>query len=120
MRLAAAILVVISASAQEDETKCCCTTVETNVCLAKVEKAVDSRLNDTYQLALKRLHDSTENVSNLRDTERKWLVYREAACNAESKLFKGGTIAPQTFSFCVVKLTKRRIADIKEAYLSNR
>jgi len=48
------------------------------------------------------------------------LAYRNAACKAESDLYKGGTIAPQTFGFCVVKLTKRRIADIKDAYLSNR
>ncbi len=41
-------------------------------------------------------------------------------CNPESEIFKGGTIVPQVFGFCVVKLTKRRIGDIKDAYLSNR
>ena len=119
-RLAAAILVALSASAQDDETKCCCTTVETSICLVNVQKAVDSTLSETYLMALGHLGDSTENVSNIRDTERKWLAYRDTACKAESELFKGGTIAPQIFHLCVVKLTKRRIADIKDAYLSNR
>jgi len=114
------MLVVMSAHAQDDETKCCCTTADTNICLVKVQKAVDSKLNETYQLALKSLHESEQAVSNLRDTERKWLAYREAACNAESDLYKGGSIAPQMYGFCAVKLTKRRIADLKDAYLSNR
>ena len=119
-RLAAGILIALSASAQDDETKCCCSTTETNICLVKVQKAVDSRLNETYQSARKHLGSSTVNVSNLRDTERKWLAYRDTACKAESEIFKGGTIVPQTFHLCVVKLTKRRIADIKDAYLSSR
>jgi uncharacterized protein YecT (DUF1311 family) len=110
----------MSAQAQDDETQCCCTTAETNICLVKVQKAVDSQLSEAYQSALKNLHESEQDISNLRDTERKWLAFREAACKAESDLYKGGSIAPQIFGFCVVKLTKRRIADIKDAYFSNR
>jgi uncharacterized protein YecT (DUF1311 family) len=118
--LAVAVLAVVSATAQDDETKCCCTTAETNICLVEVEKAVDSMLNETYQAAITKLHGSAPDASKLRDTQRKWLAYRDAACKAESDLYEGGSIAPQTFGFCVVKLTKRRIADIKDAYLSNR
>jgi uncharacterized protein YecT (DUF1311 family) len=120
MRLAVAILAVMSARAQDDETKCCCTTADTNICLVKVEKAVDSKLKETYQAALKKLRDSEAGASKLRDTQRKWLAYRDAACKAESDLYEEGSIAPQIFGFCIVKLTKRRIADIQDAYLGNR
>jgi uncharacterized protein YecT (DUF1311 family) len=119
-RLGAVVFVALSASAQDDETKCCCTTLDTNICLVKVQNSVDSRLNETYQSALKQLGDSTENVSSLKDAERKWLAYRDATCKAESDLFKGGTIMPQIVHLCIIKLTKRRLADIKDAYLGNR
>jgi uncharacterized protein YecT (DUF1311 family) len=118
-RFAIGTLIAISASAEDDEKKCCCSTMETNLCLIRVQKALDATLNETYQLVLNHRKDSGKNASNLRRVERKWLVYREEACKAESDLYKGGSIAPQIFGFCVVKLTKRRIADIKDAYLSD-
>ena len=118
-RLAVAILIAMSASAEDDAQRCCCSTLETNLCLVKVQKKLDAELNQTYQLALRHMKNSEENASNLRRVERQWLFYREEACKAESDLYKGGSIAPQIFGFCLVKLTKRRIADIKDAYLSN-
>ena len=104
---------------KNEEDACCCTTYDTNMCLSKVEEKVDMELNAVYESALKRWHDYPENVE-LRDAERSWIAYRDATCKAESSLYRGGTIMPSVRSRCILRLTRRRISDLKDAYLFNR
>jgi uncharacterized protein YecT (DUF1311 family) len=105
--------------AKNEEDSCCCTTYDTNMCLSKVEEKVDKELNTVYERALKRWHDDPENAE-LRDAERTWIAYRDATCKAESGLYRGGTIMPSVGSRCILRVTRQRIADLKDAYLFNR
>ncbi|PYX91543.1 MAG: hypothetical protein DMG67_09820, partial [Acidobacteria bacterium] len=86
-----ALLVYLGASAAAQEQKYCCTTLDTSICLAKVLKKVDLQLNDTYQKSLKTVEDSAQDGQNLRDAQRAWIAYRDAACKAEYDLWGGGT-----------------------------
>jgi len=75
--------------AQDDETKCCCTTYDTSVCLSKIRDKIDAELNATYQKALRMTKRfGSEDVENLKDAERKWIAYRDAACKAEYGLWE--------------------------------
>ncbi len=89
------------------------------MCLSKVRKKVDQELNQRYQNALKRWSDDPNN-DELRQTERAWVAYRDAACKAEGDLYKGGTIMPSVELSCVIRLTRQRIAEITGAYLFER
>ena len=107
------------AYAQDDEAKCCCTTYDTSVCLTAVRKAVDHELNTTYLQAMEKMkkHYTAQDVQNLRTAERLWIAYRDATCNAEYGLWGKGSGGPNAFGFCIVRMTKQRIVDIKNAYL---
>lgn len=104
---------------KNEEDSCCCTTYDTNMCLTKVEEQVDKELNTVYLNALKRWNKDPENAE-LRDAERSWIAYRDATCKAEAGLYRGGTIMPSVGLRCDLRLTRRRIADLKDAYLFER
>jgi uncharacterized protein YecT (DUF1311 family) len=115
------LLLVAFASAgvsQDDETKCCCTTFDMSVCLSKIRDGVDAELNTTYEKALAMAQRFTsEDVENLKDAERKWIAYRDAACKAEYSLWGKGSGGPNAHGMCVIRLTRQRTADLKSAYL---
>lgn len=121
MRLGVLILILIvfavpSLSADES---CDGNTYEVAVCLLRVVKSVDSELNAVYQEALKNAQDfyTLEDARNLRDAERKWIAYRDAACKAELGLLGRGTAGPATHSLCLIRITKERTAALRHAYL---
>src|SRR5438045_643608 len=104
---------------KNEEDACCCTTYDTNVCLVKLEDKVDQELNKVYQSALKRWNKDPES-EELRDAQRAWIAYRDATCKAEAGLYRGGTIMPSVDSHCVLRVSRQRIADLKDAYLFER
>lgn len=87
-------------------------------CLAKSLKAVDADLNAEYRKAVKVAKDQYKppDVQNLRDAERKWMVYRDAICKAEYGLVGGGTAGPSIQISCLIRITKQRIADLQAEY----
>jgi uncharacterized protein YecT (DUF1311 family) len=121
-RLIVSVLLVtaLSVSAQDDATKCCCTTYDTSVCLLKIHEKIDAELNDIYQKALSSTGNESKDTNNLKDAERKWITYRDAACKAEYELWGGGSGGPNARMMCTIRLTKLRIADLKETYLKER
>jgi uncharacterized protein YecT (DUF1311 family) len=104
---------------KNEEDACCCTTYDANICLSKIEGKVDQELNTVYQSALKRWSTDPER-EELRDAQRAWIAYRDATCKAEADLYKGGTIMPGVGMRCVLRVSRHRIADLKDAYLFNR
>jgi len=57
-----------------------------------------------------------QDVENLRVAERKWTLYRDAACKAEYGLWGGGSGGPNALTMCVIRLTKQRTTDLKNVY----
>ena len=109
-----------NATGQDEETKCCCTTYDTTVCLSKVHDKVDAELNSTYQKALamtKRF--GRQDVEKLREAERKWTAYRDAACAAEYGLWGGGSGGPNARTMCVIRLTRQRTNDLQSSLHKN-
>ena len=103
--------------AQTDESKCCCTTYDTSACLSKIHDRVEKELNKTYSDALKQVADSADDTANLRDAERKWIEFRDAACKSEYGLWGRGSGGPNAHAMCMIRLTRVRTADLRSAYL---
>ena len=111
-------LIAGSVIAQDDESKCCCTTYDVSVCLSKIHKKTDAKLNKTYADAIEEFKDSPADMANLRDAEQKWIEYRDAACKAEYGLWGGGSGGPNALSICLIRMTRVHTADLKNAYLN--
>src|SRR5258708_40327913 len=102
---------------QDEETKCCCTTYDTSVCLTKVHDKVDAQMNAIYQRALgmtKRFGGA--DIENLKDAQRKWVAYRDAACKAEYGLWSGGSGGPNARAICEIRLSRQRTEDLESVY----
>lgn len=88
-----------------------------NTCAYQDFQSSDDALNSTYKWAMARAK-SFENgsVDALRDAQRAWIAYRDAACNAEGMLFEGGSMRPLIEYSCMATLTERRTKDMRAAY----
>jgi len=72
----------------------------------------DAMLNDNYA-ALKDGVSSSE-FSALRDTQLKWIAYRDAKCEWPALFFEGGTIAGPIAASCLNEATARRANELAE------
>lgn len=88
-----------------------------NACAYQDYRAADFALNEVYAWAMKRAR-GYENGSDtaLREAQRAWIPYRDAACAAEGQLYEGGSIRPLIEYACLATLTERRTDDMRSAY----
>ena len=83
-------------------------------CLDAEWKKSDTELNHAYQDAMKKLKPDAVDV--LKRAQRAWVTYRDAQCEAEYKVWQGGTAAGVAMTQCKVTLTERRTKEIQETY----
>jgi uncharacterized protein YecT (DUF1311 family) len=57
-----------------------------------------------------------DDAALLRKTERAWLAYRDAQCEAVRTLLGEGTKAPVAWMSCKLELTHKRTIDIQTTY----
>jgi uncharacterized protein YecT (DUF1311 family) len=84
---------------------------EMNQCAGKAYKAADAELNQAYQKLVAMLDD--EEKTQLKNVETAWLKYRDANCEFVADQFKGGSIRPMIYAFCLADMTRNRTAEIK-------
>ena len=85
---------------------------EVIACLSNVQKAVELDLNETYQDSMTQVMPKLR--ASLQKTQRLWISYRDAVCEARSDLELDGA------NLCVIKITKDRITDIDRFYTIRR
>jgi uncharacterized protein YecT (DUF1311 family) len=85
--------------------------VEMNQCAGKAYKAADAELNQVYQKLVAMLDE--EEKAQLKNVETAWLKYRDANCEFAADQFKGGSIRPMIYAFCLADMTRNRTAEIK-------
>lgn len=73
----------------------------------------DRLLNEDYQEALERLDAGAAQA--LRDAQRKWLPFRDAACAVWLEVHRGGTLALLEQDDCLREETGRRAIAIRAA-----
>jgi uncharacterized protein YecT (DUF1311 family) len=84
---------------------------EMTQCAGKAYKAADAELNQIYQKLVAMLDDDEK--AQLKDVETAWIKYRDANCEFVADQFKGGTMRPMVYAFCLADVTKSRTTELK-------
>jgi len=93
-------------------------TAETTACLVGQYQKSDADLNAVYREAIESATTYGPNdLANLRAAQRRWIAYRDAACEAEFSLYHGGTGGGPAKFACLGRITDQRIQELKLAYL---
>jgi uncharacterized protein YecT (DUF1311 family) len=90
------------------------TTVAIVNCFAASRKQSDAELNRTYARIMSVL--DTADQQRLRKAERAWVAYRDASCDAEYRLWDGGTGGPPALLACLDGETRRRLEHLQTTY----
>ncbi len=87
---------------------------ELNTCAALDYEAADAELNAAYAAAMEvaRSYDGQQEAL-LRDAQRAWIAFRDAACSAEASLVEGGSMQPMVGSGCLARVTRERTEDLR-------
>jgi uncharacterized protein YecT (DUF1311 family) len=83
-------------------------------CLLKAKESSDAALNSIYQEIRKRLEG--DDAKRLVETERLWIQYRDANCEAERALYEPGTAAQPAYLACIEAMTRARTKELRITY----
>jgi uncharacterized protein YecT (DUF1311 family) len=107
------------------------TQAEMNQCQANAWHRSDKRLNELYAQIVDSLQKdldeaqktksdlveySATGLSNLKNTQQVWIVYRNLHCAAAKQRYEGGSMAPAVHAECLRQLTDHRIEELQHAY----
>lgn len=117
-------LLALPAAAQEVDCANAQAQVELTFCAEQDWQAADAELNDAYKAAMAAMKDVDSYLdardrgaaAYLRDAQRAWITFRDAACAAEGYQMHGGTAEPMVIYGCRARLTRQRTEDL--AYLA--
>jgi uncharacterized protein YecT (DUF1311 family) len=112
-------LLTIPAFAQhmnEQDSPCAKVVVTTDLvaCLEKARVSADMELNSLYGTIRTKLNVS--DAEHLTMTERLWIQYRDANCDAERSLYEGGTASSPAYLGCVEAMTRERTKELRITY----
>lgn len=118
--LCASIILCLSVSttvARAQEPKDPCengqTTVEMRNCAGKEYQKADAELNDAYKQLMSTITDEGHRAA-LRTAQQAWIKYRDANCEFEAYLNRGGTIYPVVYTSCLSAMTTARTRELRE------
>lgn len=103
-------------------------TAEMNWCAEQEFDAADAELNKVYAEALKSIpemaseppYDAKAWEGALRASQRAWVAYRDAECDAHVPMFwTGGSGATAEIIGCRTTMTKARTKEIQEHYMEH-
>jgi uncharacterized protein YecT (DUF1311 family) len=89
-------------------------TVDAVECLSKAKVSSDAELNSLYQEIRKRLEG--DDANRLIATEKLWIQYRDANCEAERALYGLGTGAWPAYLGCIEAMTRERTTELRITY----
>ena len=89
------------------------TTFEMKQCSAKKYKQADDELNKIYQQLMSKLDDEGHKGA-LKNAQLAWLKYRDANCDFESYLNRGGSIYSVIVTECKTSMTASRTREMKQ------
>jgi uncharacterized protein YecT (DUF1311 family) len=124
MRLTAALVLVLCATGAKAQVVNCAAPVmhlDMNFCADRAWKLADEDLNLAYRMArtLMQQTDAALPVADrgaevaLRDAQRAWITFRDAACRAEGYVYFGGSIRPLVVSNCLERMTRARTEELR-------
>lgn len=102
-------------------------TLEMKICASRNLEAADFDLNTNYQKARGSMREMDKMLEGnlagaeiaLRDAQRLWIKYRDAACDAEGFTVRGGTLEGLIITTCLERLTRQRSRELRLLYEMN-
>ena len=88
------------------------TQMEMSDCAAKEFREADQKLNKLYGELASKLEP--ERLAKLKEAERAWIKFRDADCDFQSYLNKGGTIYPMVYNGCLTDNINNRIKQLEQ------
>ena len=92
-----------------------------NICAYNDYIEADSELNAAWDKAAahaKNVDDDTSDeitmFADLLTSQRAWLAFRDAQCDAEANRFMGGSIMPLIRATCLTRMTQERTTTLNE------
>jgi uncharacterized protein YecT (DUF1311 family) len=79
-------------------------------CFSAAYRDADKKLNDVYRRVLATL--GPEDQKALQAAQLLWIHFRDANCEVEHGLYKGGSAAPMVLDACLEALTRQRADDL--------
>ena len=111
MKFLVFLLAIISPSSFAED--CGQTQLEMNKCAGSSYQIADNELNSLYKTQMDYLADSLTK-DRLKAAQLNWIKFRDAACLYEvGERSDGGSSWSMKQDFCLERLTKARIADLK-------
>lgn len=83
-------------------------------CLWAKWRSEDEELNVYYKRVSAHLRDNE--LTDLRNAEKSWMVFRDMNCKAEKSLYDGGTAVGPAYNACMEAVTRHRLAELKTMY----
>lgn len=83
---------------------------EMTQCARKEYQKADTELNKAYSQLLAILDDDEK--LQLKEVQNNWIKYRDSNCSFVADQFKGGTMRPMVYAFCLADLTSERTAHL--------
>lgn len=84
-------------------------------CAADALAVSDAELNGAYAAAIELAGIARPGKgldARLRDAQRAWIAFRDAACAAEAAVYEGGSMRPMVEARCLDRLTRARAQDL--------
>ena len=91
------------------------TQFDLNVCSSLAAQAADDELNRLWRM-LKPIADARGDGQALLSSQRAWLKYRDATCEAERDSYGQGSFAPTAYYTCIERMTRQRNADFRAMF----
>lgn len=109
------------AQAQEIDCATAMVQADLNQCAAAEWEVADQLLNQRYKEAMALLREWDADLpdtlkggaESLREAQRAWITYRDAACAAEGYPMRGGSAEPLLVYGCKARLTEARTKDLE-------
>jgi uncharacterized protein YecT (DUF1311 family) len=89
-------------------------TAEMRDCVGRQYKTADDELNRVYRQLMSKLDDEGHKAA-LKTAQQAWIKYRDANCDFESYLSRGGTMEPVSHYGCLTWMTAARTKELREA-----
>ncbi|MFY4776561.1 lysozyme inhibitor LprI family protein [Metabacillus sp. RGM 3146] len=91
------------------------TTLEMEKANSEIFSRWDNALNEIYGVLKQQL--SADDMTKLREDQRKWLQYRDETAKKNASKYEGGTMGPLEYVATQAKVTKERDYDLVEGYM---
>jgi uncharacterized protein YecT (DUF1311 family) len=109
-----AVAVPQQKTAEGDPCKDPMTQVQTNLCSRGDYEKADTEMNLAFKQLIQELAGFETNHSpKFEEAQSLWLKYRDANCESEADIYKGGSIRPTIYYSCLAALTRERTNRIK-------